>query len=275
MLRYATIYVLDSHAMSVARGGRSRVSRSAQRIRLAPTQSAVKTLALMLTLLCAITQVHAQTEPDPWEGYNRWMHNTNDGLDRYLVKPVAKGYDAIMPEVGRVGVNNFFNNFYDFNSVLNAALQGRFEQALNNTFRVVTNTTVGVLGLFDVATKVGISRYETDFGHTLHIWGVPRGNYVVLPLLGPSTVRGAAGTAFDAFASPTGQLINDEAFWGLRLFNVIDLRAGLLDAEAVITGDRYVFYRDVYLQNRAALESEGQVKDDFSEFDNDWDEEEF
>jgi phospholipid-binding lipoprotein MlaA len=97
----------------------------------------------------------------------------------------------------------------------------------------------------------------------------------VLPLLGPSTVRGATGTAFDAFASPTGQLINDEVFWGLRFVNIIDLRAGLLDAEAVITGDRYVFYRDVYLQNRAVLESGGQVKDDFSEFDNDWDEEAF
>ncbi len=274
MLRYATIYFPRSRAVSVARSTRSRVSRIAWRTALAPTRSAVQTLALM-ALLGGMAPAFAQTESDPWEGYNRWMHNTNDGLDRYLVKPVAKGYDAIMPEVGRVGVNNFFKNFYDFNGVLNAVLQGRFEQALNNTFRVVTNTTVGVFGLFDVATKAGIPRYETDFGHTLHIWGVPRGNYVVLPLLGPSTVRGATGTAFDAFASPTGQLINDEVFWGLRLFNVIDARAGLLDAEAVITGDRYVFYRDVYLQNRAVLESEGQVKDDFSEFDNDWDEEEF
>lgn len=234
-----------------------------------------RALAMMLALWCGLPSAQAQSELDPWEGYNRWMYNANDGLDRYIVRPVAKGYDAIMPEAGRKGVNNFFKNFYDFNGVLNALLQGRFEQAVNNSFRVVANTTVGVFGLFDVASKAGIPRYETDFGHTLHIWGVPRGNYFVLPLLGPSTVRGAAGTAFDAFASPTGQLINDEVFWGLRLFNVIDLRAGLLDAEAVITGDRYVFYRDVYLQNRAVLESEGQVKDNFSEFDNDWDEEEF
>jgi len=235
----------------------------------------VRIFTLLVALWCGLPSAQAQTELDPWEGYNRWMYNANDGLDRYIVRPVAKGYDAIMPEAGRKGVNNFFKNFYDFNAVLNAALQGRFEEALNNSFRVVANTTVGVFGLFDVASKAGIPRYETDFGHTLHIWGVPRGNYLVLPLLGPSTVRGATGTAFDAFASPTGQLINDEVFWGLRLFNVIDLRAGLLDAEAVITGDRYVFYRDVYLQNRAALESGGQVKDDFSEFDNDWDEEDF
>jgi phospholipid-binding lipoprotein MlaA len=275
MLRYATNNFPISRALIEAPDMPVRVSRAARRSAMALRAPVLSALAMTLVLCCGLPSAQAQTELDPWEGYNRWMYNANDGLDRYIVRPVAKGYDAVMPEAGRKGVNNFFKNFYDFNGVLNALLQGRFEQALNNSFRVVANTTVGVFGLFDVASKAGIPRYETDFGHTLHIWGVPRGNYLVLPLLGPSTVRGAAGTAFDAFASPTGQLINDEVFWGLRLFNVIDLRAGLLDAEAVITGDRYVFYRDVYLQNRAALESEGQVKDDFSEFDNDWDEDEF
>ena len=273
MLRYATNNFPSSHASPEADAPvRPSVAARCAVIRRVPV---VRVLTLLVALWCGLPSAQAQAELDPWEGYNRWMYNANDGLDRYIVRPVAKGYDAIMPEAGRKGVNNFFKNFYDFNAVLNAALQGRFEAALNNSFRVVANTTVGLFGLFDVASKAGIPRYETDFGHTLHIWGVPRGNYLVLPLLGPSTVRGATGTAFDAFASPTGQLINDEVFWGLRLFNVIDLRAGLLDAEAVITGDRYVFYRDVYLQNRAALESGGQVKDDFSEFDNDWDEEDF
>jgi len=273
MVRYATNNFPSSHASPGADAPvRPSVAARCAVIRRVPV---VRVLTLLVALWCGLPSAQAQAELDPWEGYNRWMYNANDGLDRYIVRPVAKGYDAIMPEAGRKGVNNFFKNFYDFNAVLNAALQGRFEAALNNSFRVVANTTVGLFGLFDVASKAGIPRYETDFGHTLHIWGVPRGNYLVLPLLGPSTVRGATGTAFDAFASPTGQLINDEVFWGLRLFNVIDLRAGLLDAEAVITGDRYVFYRDVYLQNRAALESGGQVKDDFSEFDNDWDEEDF
>ena len=274
MLRYVTNNFPGSHASPEADTAAVRPSATARSVVIQGVP-VVRIFTLLVALWCGLPSAQAQTELDPWEGYNRWMYNANDGLDRYIVRPVAKGYDAIMPEAGRKGVNNFFKNFYDFNAVLNAALQGRFEEALNNSFRVVANTTVGVFGLFDVASKAGIPRYETDFGHTLHIWGVPRGNYLVLPLLGPSTVRGATGTAFDAFASPTGQLINDEVFWGLRLFNVIDLRAGLLDAEAVITGDRYVFYRDVYLQNRAALESGGQVKDDFSEFDNDWDEEDF
>jgi len=274
MLRYVTNNFPSSHASPEADTAAVRPFATARSVVIQGVP-VVRIFTLLVALWCGLPSAQAQTELDPWEGYNRWMYNANDGLDRYIVRPVAKGYDAIMPEAGRKGVNNFFKNFYDFNAVLNAALQGRFEAALNNSFRVVANTTVGLFGLFDVASKAGIPRYETDFGHTLHIWGVPRGNYLVLPLLGPSTVRGATGTAFDAFASPTGQLINDEVFWGLRLFNVIDLRAGLLDAEAVITGDRYVFYRDVYLQNRAALESGGQVKDDFSEFDNDWDEEDF
>jgi len=274
MLRYVTNNFPSSHASPEADTAAVRPFATARSVVIQGVP-VIRIFTLLVALWCGLPSAQAQTELDPWEGYNRWMYNANDGLDRYIVRPVAKGYDAIMPEAGRKGVNNFFKNFYDFNAVLNAALQGRFEEALNNSFRVVANTTVGVFGLFDVASKAGIPRYETDFGHTLHIWGVPRGNYLVLPLLGPSTVRGATGTAFDAFASPTGQLINDEVFWGLRLFNVIDLRAGLLDAEAVITGDRYVFYRDVYLQNRAALESGGQVKDDFSEFDNDWDEEDF
>ena len=229
----------------------------------------------ILAMLAMATPLRAEPDPDPWEGYNRWMFEFNDTSDRVFIRPIAQGYDKIMPEVGRIGVNNFFSNFYDFNGILNALLQGRIEDALNNTFRVVANSTVGIFGLFDVASKAGIPRYETDFGHTLSIWGVPRGNFVMLPFIGPATVRSASGMAVDAFASPTGQMFNDETYWGLRAFNLLDIRAGLLDAEQVMTGDRYVFFRDVYLQNRAVLESGGQVKDDFSEFDGGWDEEEF
>jgi len=231
--------------------------------------------AMLIALALSATAAQAQQEADPWEGYNRWTFEFNDDADRLIIRPVARGYDMIMPEFGRVGVNNFFSNFYDFNGALNALLQGRIEQAVNNTFRVVANSTIGVFGLFDVASMAGIPRYETDFGHTLSIWGVPRGNFVMLPILGPSTVRAAFGASVDAYMSPTGQMMNDEAYWGRRVFNVLDIRAGRLDAEEIMTGDRYVFYRDVYLQSRAVLEAGGQVKDDFSEFDNDWDEDDF
>ena len=252
MLRYATVYSLRP---------------------LASFAAGITRVALLTALL--VGSVQAQDEMDPWEGYNRWVFEFNDDADRLIIRPVARGYDAVMPEFGRVGVNNFFSNFYDFNGALNALLQGRIEQAVNNTFRVVANSTIGVFGLFDVASMAGIPRYETDFGHTLSVWGVPRGNFVMLPILGPSTVRAAFGASVDAYMSPTGQMMNDEAYWGLRVFNVLDIRAGLLDAEEIMTGDRYVFYRDVYLQSRAVLEAGGQVKDDFSEFDNDWDEDDF
>ena len=203
------------------------------------------------------------------------MFKFNDGADRLIIKPVARGYDFITPEVARVGVNNFFTNFYDFNGALNALLQGEVEQAFNNTFRVLTNSTIGLFGLFDVASRVGIPRYETDFGHTLSIWGVPTGNYFVIPILGPSTVRNAFSASMDAVISPTRQMMNVEEYWLLQVLNVVNFRASLLDAEEVMSGDRYIFYRDVYLQNRAVLETGGPVKDDFSEFNNDWDEDEF
>ena len=233
-------------------------------------------LAAVMMCVSVLPSMSALADADdPWQGYNRWMFEFNDGADRLIVKPIATGYDFIMPQFVRVGTNNFFSNFYDFNGVLNALLQGRVEEALNNTVRVITNSTIGLLGFFDVASQAGVPRYETDFGHTLSVWGVPQGNFVMLPFIGPSTVRAASGSAIDAFISPTGQMFNDEAYWGLRVFNLIDLRAGLLDAEQVISGDRYVFFRDVYLQRRAVLDAGGQVKDDFSEFDNDWDEDAF
>ena len=259
MLRYATVWFPFRFAL---------IARTLARAALVAT-------VLLATPLPGQAQSDPSNEIDPWEGYNRWMFNFNDGADRLVIKPVARGYDFIMPEVARIGVNNFFTNFYDFNGALNALLQGEVEQALNNTFRVLTNSTIGLFGLFDVASRVGIPRYETDFGHTLSIWGVPTGNYFVIPIVGPSTVRNAFGASIDAYISPTGQMMNDKAYWGLRAFNVVDFRASLLDAEEMMSGDRYVFYRDVYLQNRAVLESGGQVKDEFSEFDNDWDEDDF
>jgi phospholipid-binding lipoprotein MlaA len=236
---------------------------------------AVYWLAFLILFFSAAGPLRAEQEVDPWEGYNRWMFDFNGDTDRWVIKPVAQGYDAIMPEAARIGVNNFFSNFYDFNGAINALLQGRMEGAVNNVFRVVANSTVGIFGLFDVASKAGIPRYATDFGHTLSIWGVPRGNYVVLPVIGPSSVRAATGASIDAFISPTGQMMNDKAYWGLRAVNILDFRANLLDAEEIMTGDRYIFYRDVYLQNRAVLETGGQMKDDFSEFDSGWDEDEF
>ncbi|EED34994.1 VacJ family lipoprotein [Luminiphilus syltensis NOR5-1B] len=224
------------------------------------------TLVVLLTPPPAL----AQSEDDPWEGFNRAVFKFNDTADTYVVRPVAVGYDAVMPDFARVGVNNIFSNFLDVNGLLNALLQGELNGAWRNTSRVVLNTTLGFFGVFDVASDMGIERYPTDFGHTLAKWGVGRGPYVMLPLFGPNTVRSSIGFGVDAYASPMGQLFDDEPEWGLRALNIVDLRAGLLGSDELVTGDRYIFIRDAFLQRREALVNDGRAKDNFSEFEDDW-----
>ena len=227
-------------------------------------------LSLTLLLLTLSGAAQADSESDPWEPMNRAIYDFNNAADKYVMRPVAVGYDAVTPSFARRGINNFFNNFLDVNGALNALLQGRIEYGVDNLGRVLINSTLGFFGFFDVATEMKIPRYQTDFGHTLAIWGVPQGPYVMLPLLGPNTLRSSVGFGVDAYASPMGQMRNDEAEWGLRALNIVDLRAGLLGTDQLLSGDQYVFLRDAYLQRRAALTSDGQAQDDFSEFDDSW-----
>ena len=229
-------------------------------------------VTILCLLLAGLFSTASNAEEDPWESFNRSIYSFNNTADAYLVKPVAQGYAYIMPEVGRTGVNNFFNNLLDVNGALNGLLQGRVDQGLENVGRVIINSTIGIFGLFDVATKLGVPQYQTDFGHTLSIWGVPQGPFVMLPFLGPSTMRSGVGTAFDAYASPMGQMGNSDPAWGLRVFNIVDLRAGLLGADELLSGDQYIFLRDAYLQQRRLQISDGKVVDDFSEFDDGWEE---
>ena len=198
-------------------------------------------VTILCLLLAGLFSTASNAEEDPWESFNRSIYSFNNTADAYLVKPVAQGYAYIMPEVGRTGVNNFFNNLLDVNGALNGLLQGRVDQGLENVGRVIINSTIGIFGLFDVATKLGVPQYQTDFGHTLSIWGVPQGPFVMLPFLGPSTMRSGVGTAFDAYASPMGQMGNSDPAWGLRVFNIVDLRAGLLGADELLSGDQYIF----------------------------------
>lgn len=225
-------------------------------------------LGAIFVLATMAGAVHA-TE-DPLEPVNRAVFEFNNTADRFVLRPVAQGYDTVMPSFARVGVSNFFSNFLDANAALNALLQGRLEYGFDNLGRVVVNTTLGFLGFFDVASDMGIPRYQTDFGHTLAVWGVPKGPYVMLPLLGPRTLRSTVGTFVDAYASPTGQIREQDAQWGMRAVELVDLRAGLLGTDQLLSGDQYIFIRDAYLQQRDVITSDGEAKDDFSEFDDDW-----
>ena len=160
-------------------------------------------LIALVLLLASLHGGSVYATDDPLEGFNRAIYGFNNGADKYVVRPLAVGYEAVMPTPARMGVNNFFRNFIDVNAALNAFLQGRFEYGANNLGRVVVNTTLGFFGVFDVASHMEIPQYQTDFGHTLATWGVAQGPFIMLPFLGPSTVRATGGKASPVFCSHT------------------------------------------------------------------------
>lgn len=191
---------------------------------------------------------------DPLEPFNRSVFQFNEALDQAVLKPVAQGYVAAVPAPVRSGVSNFFGNLRDLWSALNAALQARAQPAVENAMRFSVNTFLGFGGLLDIATEIGIPRTTLDFGHTLGRWGVPSGPYLVLPLLGPSSVRETVALPLDRRADPVAQGIDDigtrNAAQALRL---VDTRASLLRAGDLLEQaalDKYSFTRDAYLGRR-------------------------
>lgn len=210
----------------------------------------------------------ASPNPDPWEGFNRKIYAFNDVADRYFLKPVAKGYDTITPQFLEDGIHNIFTNVGSVNDILNSLLQAKFKNSAESTGRLLINSTVGLLGFFDVAGRMGLQPHEEDFGQTLGYWGVGPGPYLVIPLLGSRTVRDATGSVPDAFADPVPYLIGHVPTRNQVLGGrVIDGRAQLLKAEELISGDRYIFIRDAYLQRRQFLVNDGVVEDSFGNDD--------
>jgi len=205
---------------------------------------------------------------DPLEPLNRVTYSFNDMLDRAVIKPLAQGYEYIMPAPANKGVSNFFNNLADIRSALNNLLQFKIGRAFSDVGRVAVNTTVGILGLIDVASNMNLPRYEEDFGQTLGVWGVGPGPYLVLPLLGPSSGRDSVGRVADWYTDPMTHM-NDEAWrWRLRGLQLVDTRAGLLNASRVLEGaslDPYAFVRDAFLQRRQSLVYDGNPPEE--EFD--------
>lgn len=224
-------------------------------------------LLLLVTLLatggCASTQMAENSAPeDPWEGFNRKVFAFNDVLDRYALKPVAKGYRTVTPDPVETGVSNFFSNLGEVRTAINSLLQGKPANAGLATSRFLINSTVGIGGLLDYATLMEITADKEDFGQTLAVWGWQDSRYLVLPLLGPSTLRDTTGLPADITSYPLYYVDDDAVRLSLTALNVIDARAGLLDQEALIRGDRYRFIRDAYLQSRQFEVSDGELGDD-------------
>jgi phospholipid-binding lipoprotein MlaA len=202
-------------------------------------------------------------EDDPWEGVNRAIFRFNDVLDTYTLKPIAQGYQYIAPQFVEDGVHNFFNNIGDVGNLANNVLQAKPAAAGVDSARLIFNTTFGVLGFIDVGTHMGLQRNDEDFGQTLGYWGVPSGPFVMLPLLGPSTVRDTISRVPDSYATPYRYIDHVPTRNSGLGVNMVDTRASLLPAERMITGDKYTFIRNAYLQNREFKVKDGQVEDDF------------
>ena len=211
---------------------------------------------------------------DPWESFNRRVSAFNDVADRWVLTPVAKSYQFVTPDPLEKGIGNVFSNLSDLGVIANGLLQFEFSQAASDTGRFLVNSTLGIGGLFEVAAPMGLEKHDSDFGQTLGKWGVSPGPYVVVPFMGPYTVRSGFGAVGDAATDVVGAISHVRTRNQVLAGRLIDQRAAIFAAEALITGDRYTFIRDVYLQRRDFLANGELEEDDFGdeEFD-DWEEE--
>ena len=201
--------------------------------------------------------------PDPWEPWNRNVHAFNEGFDDWILRPVAQGYQWVMPDLADRAVTNFFNNLGEVHNFINSVLQLKGEHAVVAAGRFTYNTVFGLGGLFDVATAFDLPERPEDFGQTLGYWGVGPGPYLVLPFMGPSTPRDLTGTLTDSFAFPSAwDYVESPEQWYLLGLFVVDTRADLLAAEGFMSGDSYTFIRNAYLQRREYLINDGKVSSD-------------
>ena len=227
-------------------------------------------LAGMLLAGCASLPENAKADPrDPWERFNRASFKVNDALDRAVLRPVARGYVKVTPRMVRTGISNFFDNLETVNTLINDTLQGKMRSAGHDTARLLLNSTLGLGGLFDPATAAGLDKNDEDFGQTLGKWGVKSGPYLMLPLLGPSTVRDTAARGVDTYADPSTYLEDDSTRVHHHRGRSRRLRAGLLelDAQLAQSFDRYAFVRNAWLQRRDYKVSDGAMVDDLDDED--------
>lgn len=221
---------------------------------------------LLLGCLGSMPAFAAETapavNPDPLQRFNRGVFRFNDTLDRYVAKPVAKGYRKVTPRVVRTGISNFFVNLRMPVVMVNDLLQGKPRAASMDAGRFLMNSTWGLAGFIDVGSRMHIPLNDEDFGQTLGRWGVGPGPYVVLPFLGPSTFRDGSGLLVDAAVNPRNHISDNGTSVALAAVDLLNTRATLLEVEDIVQGDRYLFIRDLFLQRRAFLVQDGRVESD-------------
>jgi len=212
---------------------------------------------VLLSVSCATVD-----NPDPFEGMNRKVMTFNDEADRMILKPLAKGYVSVTSEPVRRSVSNFYDNFAYPITVINQFLQGKVKLGFSDLGRFLVNSTVGILGLFDPATGLGMEYHDEDFGQTLGVWGVGSGAYLVIPLWGPATTRSGVGDIASFYTHPAQYIDDETTRYGLFVVWAIQARASLLETEELITGDRYLFIRDAFIQRREFLVNDGEIEED-------------
>lgn len=235
----------------------------------------VKWMLCLFALIFSIEGIAEEENVDPWESFNRKTYVFNAYLDSWILKPVAKGYRAVTPDILEEGFGNFFDNATEILTIVNDLAQGKFAQGGQDTLRFIVNSTVGIAGFIDIGSRIGLEKHEEDFGQTLAVWGVSDGPFVVLPFLGPKTLRSAVTFAPDSTLSILNTISDEPTRLGLTGFGFIELRASLLDVEELVVGDKYTFTRDAYLQRRAFLISDGELSDEELFDDDDFDDEDF
>jgi len=217
-------------------------------------------LLAIASLASACTSMRSPSQSDPLEGFNRTVDGFNQVVDKAVIKPLAQGYDKVTPPEVRTVIGNFFSNLDDISVAVNNLLQGKPKAAGSDITRFALNTTIGIVGFADVATELGFPKNDEDFGQTLGVWGVGSGPYLVLPLLGPSSLRDAPSRFVDAPLDPLVHHDNVRVRNSLFVVNVVNTRARLLPATDLVERvalDQYAFVRDAYLKRRASLIRDG------------------
>ena len=217
-------------------------------------------IAAMAVLLVGLSGCATTNHPkDPFEGFNRAMFTVNEGIDT-VVKPVAQGYDYITPSPIKAGIGNFFGNIGDIWIAINNLLQGKPMDSLSDIGRILVNTTVGIAGLFDVASEIGLEKHSEDFGQTLGKWGFYDGPYFVWPVIGPRNMRDTFGFAVDSAVDPVRHIDHVPTRNVLIGVRFIDVRASLLPADKILEEaafDKYNYVRNAYMQNRRSAIYDG------------------